>query len=142
MGLFEKLLKDGAEAAATVIAHAVVTGGEILENAQQKRQDLGRKFDEKATKAARKVEQTRENLAQAVEDHLAAFADALETAMTEIEEEHHAAEAPQPQATVSTVTPEVVAETKPGLKSQPAAAKPAAKPKRTRKRVSKRAGPQ
>jgi hypothetical protein len=141
MGLFEKLLKEGAEAAATAVAHVVVTGGEILETAHQKRQDLGRKFDEKATKAARKVERTRENLAQAVEDHLKAFADALETAFDEVEEEHRAAQAPAPQATVSEVTPDVVAATKPGLKT-PAAAEAPAKPKGPRKRTSKRAGPQ
>ncbi|MEZ0224030.1 MAG: hypothetical protein ACAH83_05715 [Alphaproteobacteria bacterium] len=140
MRLFEKLLKEGAEAAATVLAHAVVTTEEILDTAHQKRQDLGRKFDEKATKAAQTVERTRENLAEAVENHLNAFADALETALDEIEEEHRAAEAPQPQATVSSATPDVVAATKPGLKKQ--AAGPAAKPKKPRKRSSKRAGPQ
>lgn len=147
MGLFEKLLKEGADAAATVIAHAVVTGEEILENAHQKRQDLGRKFDEKATKAAQTVERTRESLAQAVENHLNAFADALEAAMEEVEEGHRSTSAPQPQATVSPATADAVAETKPGIKpasgTTQAAAEPAAsKPKRIRKRVSKRAGPQ
>ena len=145
MGLFEKLLKEGAEAAATVLAHAVVTGEEILETAHQKRQDLGRKFDEKATKAAQTVERTRESLAEAVENHLNAFADALEAAMDEVEEEHRSASAPQPQATVTPATADAVAKTKPGIKpssgAAQAATEPAAsKPKRTRKRVAKRAG--
>jgi hypothetical protein len=124
MGLLGKLIREGTEAAATVIAHAVVTGADILDNAERKRTDLGRKFEEKAQAAVNKVERTRENLRQAVEDHVTAFADALETAVTELEQEHRA---PAPQATVAEATPQAVAATKPGLKTPaPAAAQAAA----------------
>jgi hypothetical protein len=114
MGLLGKLIKEGTEAAATVIAHAVVTGADVIENAEKKRTELGRKFDEKAQAAVDKVERTRENLRQAVEDHVTAFAEAFEAAVGELEQGHRA---PAPEATVTEATPQAVAATKPGLKT-------------------------
>lgn len=131
MSFLRKLIKDGAEAAATVLATAVVTGADILENAEKKRDELGQKFEEKAQRAHDRVVRTRENLHQAIEDHITAFGEAFEAAVSELEQEHHAAEQPAPQATVAEATPAAVAETKPGLKATPAAqdAPQAEKPK-------------
>jgi hypothetical protein len=142
MGLLGKLLKEGSEAAAAALAQVVVTGADILDNAEKKRNDLARKFDEKATKVTGDVVRTRDNLAQAVEDHLSAFADAFENTLEEIAKERRAADAPAPQSTVTEATPETVAKTKQGLKTpaatpQPAATEAPAKPKQPRKRAAR-----
>jgi hypothetical protein len=121
MNFLKKLIQDGTEIAATAIAQAVVTGADIIEDAHRTRDTLGRKFEEKATAASQKVEKTRRDLAQAFENHVNAFADALEQALDTAEAGRHPA--PQPEATVSAATPETVEETK----------KPAAPAKKQRK---------
>lgn len=133
MGLFDKLLRDGAEAAASVIAAVVVTGEDIIVGAERKRQNLGEAFDKRAERTMEKLAQTHDNLAKAVDDHIEAFAEALDTAFNEIDAERRKRETPAPQANVSEATPDAVAKTKPKLKVQKEGPAAQAKPKaRTR----------
>ena len=139
MGFFDKLLKDGAEAAANVIAQVAITGEEIIVNAEKKRQDLGEAFEKRAERTIGKIARTHDDLAKAVDDHVKAFAGALNTAFDDIEAQRRAEETPAPQASVSEVTPEAVATSKPKLKTVKTGAQAPKTPAKPKSRPKARA---